>query len=946
MASILLLCIVTFVLCTGTQGDLSDLLIKVFANRSGKHLATAGGVKFYESELLQLKTQRNLADEFMRKCTDLAIKNVLQEMKGIKDEKDRKEFLPIMTRAQVDLEARLLKPRYFENGVKLADLVDHKLWLLQADRLGINLLDEHVRLMIQREMFNSVTRFTPYHAHQAYLAMSRMQGQTEGIVLKAVRDEFRVRIAQLAVMKAQIEAMDRRAPANTPEQLAELYASLKFASKQDFRIVPTPHQLWEFYTSNAATTDLRIVPVNALDFINDVAKPSESEINAFFADHKKKPSDPTSDTPGFQSPPKIKVQWVTADPDSAQYRRSSKAVLRMQTAPPAGLNPLASPLVTAAAYALNDRARRGILLQDTYDFRIQHTAGQEHTPLDFGMSPPPVTPYDGASLLSSDVYPSVLAYFAGKRPDAMASWVGAGALNGPGLLTSPLMYLQHGAYRSREEVAAGKAKDVREEVIAGLAEEARSRAPIFAKVAASAADSPFLALAELYTLTDVSRMREWNFEGRQSVQHRVLRKYFRYLPLEVVEDEIQSIVERRQAETWVNANMNELKRELEKKRAQGKQSAVEQILRLYSERMGLEHQSTKEFHTRYTIDKAKELEPLRKSFEKYWSNINKFEGRDLAPETKLKEGDFWKLFFSEGGEAFSVAGARYTAKPWPPTITPRNPGMIIRWSAEKGADEVVSTVASSLRGRDPTAPPPTIHLFDKAERPFLIWKTDDEQAKTPETLASIRPDVERAWKTRKARETALERAKQIAELFQKAADFDVLKTEAQKLNAEPIKLDGLAPLVMKQSSPTAVQVYTPYTLPKDQAFVLPRDDFASSLVKLGDLKEPIETGNKEIDDVNKNLFRVSEENKKVVQILTNKPRTMFYVAAPLPRNTSTFDFFMAFERAPSGDNNLLQKAQEEFAVRLRRELITQLRGRDFFIEEGEARKHFDSSEGS
>src|SRR5205085_12216449 len=79
---------------------------------------------------------------------------------------------------------------------------------------------------------------------------------------------------------------------------------------------------------------------------------------------------------------------------------------------------------------------------------------------------------------------------------------------------------------------------------------------------------------------------------------------------------------------------------------------------------------TKDFYERFTIDKAPELEPLHKAYERTFQEINIFEGRDLNPDSLLKEGDFYKLFF-DGTEGFSVAGSTYKAKPWPPMVTPQ-----------------------------------------------------------------------------------------------------------------------------------------------------------------------------------------------------------------------------------------------------------------------------------
>ena len=71
--------------------------------------------------------------------------------------------------------------------------------------------------------------------------------------------------------------------------------------------------------------------------------------------------------------------------------------------------------------------------------------------------------------------------------------------------------------------------------------------------------------------------------------------------------------------------------------------------------------------------------------------------------------------------------------------------------------------------------------------------------------------------------------------------------------------------------------YAPYQLPKN-AFAYPRDDMAKELLHLRDLKKPLETGIAKLDAINAELLKEREKTGNIVQILTNKPHTVFYVA--------------------------------------------------------------------
>ncbi|MBI3411136.1 MAG: hypothetical protein HY040_22605 [Planctomycetes bacterium] len=928
MALLTLLAMVTFVLCQGIGGDLGDRIMFLFRGHSGQHLATAGGVKLYESDLRELKIHRNIANDAFRKCGEAAlhiIKARLKELGGAKveDERndDRKRDLTQLGRIQFELEQRMQKRWFFGSGVKLEELVDFKLWLQQADRLGIDLRVEDVLAMVGREFFV----LPPNERRGAFLA-ARTPNTNETTVINAVRDEFRVRIAQLTVMKAQIEDQQR----SNQEDVMR-----KFSSRVDYRIVPTPAEVWEFYLNNAAPVDLLIVPVEVQAFAQNVAAPNDVELKPYFEQYQKKAFDPSLETPGFQIPAKIKVEWVGADPDSPLYRQKAKTALLAEAASPCGWNVLESPLATAAAYAFGEMALKKEL-KDVYDFRIQNVTRKNFSPPRIpGLEIPTrselfPTPYDIAPQFSGDVYPSLLAYFAPKYSEGAAGWVGALSQGGPGVLTSPWSYLAHAQVHHAREIASG------------LQEEARIRTPLHATLVASAAGSPFLSAAQVRSLAD--DIYGWSAEGLESLNARELRKHFQYLPLAVVEDEMQKILERRLAEKWVNENMTKLRTELEKPKVLGSRSGVDRILKEYVDKLGLEHKGTEGFHTRYDIAKAKELEPLRKAYEKTYDQINLFEGRKLTPEQILKEDEFAKLFF-DASEAFSAAGAPYKARTWPPTVTPKNPTLIAN---QKGLDDnkmFAAMLDHIQRPHDPTKPLPSIQLFDKAERPFLFWKTAEQPAKIPDTLDQVRDNVEKAWRVDKARDSGLKRAKEIAEAFQKDATSFLLTDEARKLGKEPIRLEGIAPMVPeKVASILEPRKYAPYVAPKG-TFDFPRDDMATELTKLTNLKKPIETGKKDVDDINITLFKVGDANKHVVQILTNKPRNVFYVVAVTKvRDDSPFIFDLAFSKAAFGQDNLFERAQENFGVELRRAILDQMRGPDYYIVEGKERESFDSSD--
>src|SRR5690349_2624144 len=107
MASVLLLCMVTFVLCTGVGGDLSQRLLELFRPREGNPLARIDGRNVYSKDMNDLKEQRNMANEFMKRAMDMSIKNLVVKMTSSKltDEQKQKEF-PKYTLVKNELEKR------------------------------------------------------------------------------------------------------------------------------------------------------------------------------------------------------------------------------------------------------------------------------------------------------------------------------------------------------------------------------------------------------------------------------------------------------------------------------------------------------------------------------------------------------------------------------------------------------------------------------------------------------------------------------------------------------------------------------------------------------------------------------------------------------------------------------------------------------------------------
>ena len=168
MAGILLMCMITFVLCTGVGGDLSEYLLKLVSSRQGKEVARVNGRPVYDQEAKELQRQRKVANDFMFNFCKILVADAdktLQESveDGKKaDDKVPRDKLSNAAAIKKEFSQRLdRKPLYFTGGTKLGELMDFKMWLIEADRLGIRLEPEFVQSLLDLELVATARNTRP-----------------------------------------------------------------------------------------------------------------------------------------------------------------------------------------------------------------------------------------------------------------------------------------------------------------------------------------------------------------------------------------------------------------------------------------------------------------------------------------------------------------------------------------------------------------------------------------------------------------------------------------------------------------------------------------------------------------------------------------------------------------------------------------------------------------
>jgi hypothetical protein len=352
---------------------------------------------------------------------------------------------------------------------------------------------------------------------------------------------------------------------------------------------------------------------------------------------------------------------------------------------------------------------------------------------------------------------------------------------------------------------------------------------------------------------------------------------------------------------------------------------------------GITYGKTTKLRNEYDIDTDPGLKVLLDSFDKQRYIINTIEGRAGKPDM-LKEGDFAKLFF--GTDSIGVgAGEAYAVGVWPPTLTPK-----------KKVEEYVSNIK-----------PAQVRQFDTSDQPILFWKS---VKKGLEKLSWKPEDPDfmafaiKQYKMDKAREMVVKAVKEIAtevKEFQRQEKHDVFATKlrdlALKKKLSILSIENVAPLVKTTHRGAMlgeeVTDYEPYAL-KRGLIPFAREDMVKQLLLMTrSQKEPIKVDIGELDELNKGLFLgdLKADEKKAtyqVQVLTNKPRTVYYIVTLARERPPSKDEFIgtvlgrAFMMGKE-QNRFVDVAQEELGKDVMAEMTKQLR-EQFEVWESEGAK--------
>src|SRR5262249_13428721 len=149
-----------------------------------------------------------------------------------------------------------------------------------------------VLVLLNAEMLQDLGIYQAFNREFLYsiireLRPTTQRATTEAMVVKALSDEFRVRMAQLTLETADPAGIYRR----TKEKLM-------MDSNPEVRVPLSPAMLWDSFKADRSEFDVAMVPVTVEDFVGQIEAPTEAELKSLFAEGKNNRYDPSSPTPG------------------------------------------------------------------------------------------------------------------------------------------------------------------------------------------------------------------------------------------------------------------------------------------------------------------------------------------------------------------------------------------------------------------------------------------------------------------------------------------------------------------------------------------------------------------------------------------------------------------------------------------------------------------------
>jgi hypothetical protein len=213
-----------------------------------------------------------------------------------------KEVARVM-QSLIDLDVRLTSAgrqgQYFTNLPNVGgnkDLMEFKLWLTKADDLDISFTDSDIADLVQSEFFN---RLGNEDLKAVEAALKNKVGYNAELLKEALGDEFKVRIAQSAVIGR-----------SALRPMGQAYDS--------------PYDFYRYYRDQTSSARFGMISIPVENYLSKVqGSPTEAELREIYNKHKNDVPDPRLARPGLKEPRKLKLEWLEATGTEPFYKQAA-----------------------------------------------------------------------------------------------------------------------------------------------------------------------------------------------------------------------------------------------------------------------------------------------------------------------------------------------------------------------------------------------------------------------------------------------------------------------------------------------------------------------------------------------------------------------------------------------------------------------------------------------
>ncbi len=197
--------------------------------------------------------------------------------------------------------------------------IDFILWQKKADQLGIRFTTDDVKKLVQREFYGYLQADTQVLIQKTI--KQNMPAFTMDACLKALGEEFRVRTAQVAVFGEEFQG----------GRGDKTYGA--------FPLFSPPYEAFEFYREQCSPTTYAAIPIPAENLVAEVdrliaegkiARPTDAELKDLFDKYKDDEPNPGKETPGFKTPRRIRVEWVSVTGEEPYYPKEAEEKLKQE----------------------------------------------------------------------------------------------------------------------------------------------------------------------------------------------------------------------------------------------------------------------------------------------------------------------------------------------------------------------------------------------------------------------------------------------------------------------------------------------------------------------------------------------------------------------------------------------------------------------------------------